>query len=123
MPIQHEETRLLETRAERTVVPGASLGIGRVQVTEQVTGYQKKRFDRVLLTHTLSLPAFEFPTVGVWLQFTPEIARRVEAEGRDFFGAMHGVEHALIALAPLLAMCDPRDIGASPAGSSPTRAF
>jgi DEAD/DEAH box helicase domain-containing protein len=110
-PIQREELKLLDRRSERPVAPGCTLGIGSVRVTERVTGFRVKRFDQLLSTHPLNLPPFEFPTIGIWIQFTTAIAREVERRGRDFYGGMHGVEHALIDLAPLLAMCDPRDIG------------
>jgi DEAD/DEAH box helicase domain-containing protein len=109
--VQHEDLRILETVSERAVAPGCTLALGRVRATYRYTGYKVTRFDQVLSTHGLDLPAVEFPTVGLWLKFAGPVADDLAARGRDFAGGMHGVEHALIALAPLVAMCDTADVG------------
>jgi DEAD/DEAH box helicase domain-containing protein len=137
--IQQEDLKLLDTLEERTVGSGIRLAFGRLQVTEKFIGYRVKRYDQILSTHPLDLPPVEFPTVGVRLEFEAagvepqrhqehKVARfpsdtsdfvplclRGESSpwfaGFDFTGGMHGAEHALIAIAPLIAMCDPRDFG------------
>ena len=111
--IQQEEFELLETVTDRTVVPGVRLAYSKMQVTERYTGYRVKRYDQLLATHPLDLPPVVFKTVGVRLEFTEDFALRLEERGRDFTGGLHGAEHALIAVAPLIAMCDPRDFGGS----------
>ena len=63
------------------------------------------------MSTTSNLPEIRFPTVGLWLELSEEKAREMEASGIDLGGGMHGTEHALIALAPLVAMCDREDIG------------
>ncbi len=111
--IQHEELRVIATDAERALTANCTLALGRVRATYRYTGYKVTRFDQVLSTHPLDLPAVEFPTVGLWLTLSGAVRAEVEARGCDFTGALHGAEHALIALAPLVAMCDPTDIGGS----------
>jgi DEAD/DEAH box helicase domain-containing protein len=106
--IQREESRLLETLEQREPSPGFRLSLGRLQVTERFTGYQVKRGDRVVSTHSLSLPPVEFPTVGLWLEILLPPASDSSLVSA---GGLHGAEHALIGLAPLVAMCDPMDIG------------
>ncbi len=109
--IQREEMRLLECRSQRTLSPGCTLSLGRLEVTATYTGYRVKKYDQLLATHPLDLPPIKFPTVGIWLQFAGEPALELQEQCSDFTGGLHAAEHALIALAPLVAMCDPRDIG------------
>jgi DEAD/DEAH box helicase domain-containing protein len=124
--IQREEMRLLETQLQRQLGPGITLSLGRLEVTASYTGYRVKKYDQLIATHPLNLPPVKFPTVGIWLIFSGETALelqrrdmtelsansdRVPSQCGDFTGGLHAAEHALIALAPLVAMCDPRDIG------------
>jgi len=109
--ITHEEMSLIETRQQRIISPGITLSLGRLEVTATYTGYRIKKYDQLLATHPLSLPPVKFPTVGIWLVFSGEIALKLQEQNSDFTGGLHAAEHALIALAPLVAMCDPRDIG------------
>lgn len=100
--VQHEELKVLKKQAGRTVADGVELALGRVQVTERFPGYHVRRGTALVSTHPLDLPVIEFPTVGLWLHFhDPELPT----------GTLHAAEHALIGLAPLVAMCDPMDIG------------
>ncbi len=109
--IQREEMRLLETQLQRQLGPGITLSLGRLEVTASYTGYRVKKYDQLIATHPLDLPTVKFPTVGIWLVFSGETALELQEQGCDFTGGLHAAEHALIALAPLVAMCDPRDIG------------
>jgi DEAD/DEAH box helicase domain-containing protein len=109
--ITREEMRLLETQQQRNLNPGITLSLGRLEVTATYTGYRVRKYDQLLATHPLSLPPVKFPTVGIWLIFSGETALELQEQNSDFTGGLHAAEHALIALAPLVAMCDPRDIG------------
>jgi DEAD/DEAH box helicase domain-containing protein len=109
--ITREEMRLLETREHRLLNPGIALSLGRIEVTATHTGYRVKKYDQLLSTHPLSLPPVKFPTVGIWLVFSGEALTGLHDQGHDSVGGLHAAEHALIALAPLVAMCDPLDIG------------
>jgi DEAD/DEAH box helicase domain-containing protein len=111
--IQREDFELLETLEDRDIVPGCRLAFSKLQVRENYAGYRVKRYDQLLATHPLDLPPVEFKTRGVRLEFTEDFALRLEESGHDFTGGLHGAEHALIAIAPLVAMCDPRDFGGS----------
>jgi DEAD/DEAH box helicase domain-containing protein len=109
--IRHEQLRLLETRKERELCEGCTLSLGRLQATETYTGYKTKRYDQVLSTNPLDLPEIEFPTVGLWLSFRDRFFHSLQLEEPAITGGMHGTEHAFIAIAPLVAMCDRMDIG------------
>jgi DEAD/DEAH box helicase domain-containing protein len=89
-----------------------SMHLGALVVNSQVVAFQKKRQggDEVLGTEELDLPAQHFLTEGVWFTFPLEMLPS-ERELPRLPGALHAVEHSLIALLPLLAMCDRWDIG------------
>jgi DEAD/DEAH box helicase domain-containing protein len=96
-------------RTERRL--GLELTFGRVSVTEQVVGYQKKTRDGAQLELVpLDLPETTFETEAIWYLPEPE-----QLEGIDqmptLISALHAAEHALIAILPLWAMCDRWDIG------------
>jgi DEAD/DEAH box helicase domain-containing protein len=87
------------------------LGLGELRVTERVIGYRIRRYDRILGVKELRLPAVEFETTGLWLALPESLREEIERAGRGWPGGLHGVEHALIAIAPFYAMCDRWDIG------------
>jgi DEAD/DEAH box helicase domain-containing protein len=97
-------------RTERRL--GLDLTFGRVRVTEQVVGFQKKspHDQSTLETCALDLPQTEFETEAIW--YLPEQAhlRGLEREPA-LLGTLHAAEHAMIAILPLWAMCDRWDIG------------
>jgi DEAD/DEAH box helicase domain-containing protein len=91
---------------------GLELAFGRVVVTEQVVGYQKKSIQtqESLELVALELPQTEFETEAIWFLPEPEMLDGLEKEPR-LLGSLHAAEHSLIALLPLWAMCDRWDIG------------
>jgi DEAD/DEAH box helicase domain-containing protein len=101
-----EETLRAETRL------GLELAFGRVSVTEQVVGYQRKsiRDQSTLELVGLDLPETTFETEAVW--YVPE-AEQLEGltDMPTLLGTLHAAEHAMIAILPLWAMCDRWDIG------------
>lgn len=87
------------------------LYLGDVAVSSQVTAFQKKRTgsDEVLGVEELDLPTQHFLTEAVWFTVPVELIQELELPRLP--GALHALEHAMIALLPLLAMCDRWDIG------------
>ena len=97
-------------RAERRM--GMEVTFGRVVVTEQVVGYQRKsiRDQSTLDLVHLDLPMTEFETEAVW--YLPEEEHLEGLESLSaLLGTLHAAEHAMIAILPLWAMCDRWDIG------------
>jgi len=88
------------------------LYMGQLSVTNQVIGYQRKQVgsDEALGSEDLELPAQHFVTEGVWFTIALELVSQ-ERDLPRLPGGLHALEHALIALLPLLAMCDRWDIG------------
>jgi DEAD/DEAH box helicase domain-containing protein len=91
---------------------GMKVAFGRVSVTEQVIGYQKKsvRDQATLDLVPLLMPETTFETEAVW--YLPEdwMLDGVDEMPR-LLGTLHAAEHSMIALLPLWAMCDRWDIG------------
>ena len=104
-------TSIEETlRAEMRL--GLELAFGRVSVTEQVVGYQRKsiRDQSTLELVGLDLPETTFETEAVWYVPEPEQLAGL-TEMPKLLGTLHAAEHAMIAILPLWAMCDRWDIG------------
>lgn len=80
---------------------------GRVRVTESFTGYKTLHFNRTVSVDPLDLPPHTYETDGLWVTFPSDIK---EIPTASLLGGLHGAEHALIAMAPLLVLCDRDDI-------------
>jgi DEAD/DEAH box helicase domain-containing protein len=107
-----ETTTAIEASLRRERRLGVELHFGRVTVTEQVVGYQRRsiRGGETLETVPLVMPETTFTTEAIWFSPDDELL-----EGLDrlpaLLGSLHAAEHALIALLPLWAMCDRWDLG------------
>ena len=101
--------RVVETRP----VGKTSAFFGEVDIRRYVTGYRRKALYRedVISDHELELPPQEFTTQAVWWTLPIEMAKSLRTAQADLPGGLHAAEHAMIALLPLLAMCDRWDIG------------
>jgi DEAD/DEAH box helicase domain-containing protein len=89
------------------------VGLGRLQVTVRVNGYQKKKIfgGEILSEHTLEAPDLVYETIGFWMEFPSAWAEELTTRELHFMGGIHAVEHSLIGLFPLLAISDRGDIG------------
>jgi DEAD/DEAH box helicase domain-containing protein len=100
--------------AERKGRAGAvDLFFGRVEVTNQVTSYVRKRIytGEVLDVTPLDLPEQTLETRSVWYTVPDQLLIDAGIEAADVAGSAHAAEHAGIGLLPLFAMCDRWDIG------------
>lgn len=81
---------------------------GALRVTDQVVGYRYYPFEGrgAQGERELDLPPTSYETIGLWLEMPP-------LEEPEAVGALHGLEHALMAVGPLLAGCDRADLGSS----------
>ena len=73
--------------------------------------YLTKNYDEVLKRLPLDLPPLTFTTVGLWFLVPDNLREELEAQNLDLSGGLHAVEHAMIAMSPIFAMCDRWDIG------------
>ncbi len=111
IPRRETDTRII-SESLQTTHGRLTLHLGEIAVSTQVVAFQKKRLgsDEALGTEELDLPRQEFVTEAMWFTIPPEMLSSDDALVR-LPGAIHAVEHALIALLPLFAMCDRWDIG------------
>ncbi|MFH0916844.1 MAG: DEAD/DEAH box helicase [bacterium] len=111
LPRRETDTRILSESLQMAHGP-LFLHLGEIMVSSRVVAFQKKRpgSDEVLGTEELDLPTQEFVTEAMWFTIPAELLS-TENDLLRLPGAIHAVEHALIALLPLFAMCDRWDIG------------
>jgi DEAD/DEAH box helicase domain-containing protein len=100
------------THRERSFHGGVRVGIGPVEVTEQVTGYLRRRPDGELIDVIgLDMPRHTLHTRAVWYTVTLDALLAAGICESRVPGALHAAEHAAIGLLPLFAGCDRWDIG------------
>ncbi len=108
----HKHTEILEIIDQKPAW-GTTVCLGRLKVTDQVTGYEKwtlyskKRLNII----PLDLPPLIFETEGLWFLIPPSVQYEIEAAQLHFMGGIHAMEHASIGVFPLLVMVDRNDLG------------
>lgn len=112
-PMTASHMRVLSWQDERELAQGARALLGELEITARVVGYRKVRqiTEQALGTEELDLPPSTIETVGVALAPARADVEALRAASRDVMSSLHALEHALIALLPLFAFCDPRDVG------------
>ncbi|BDQ38284.1 hypothetical protein SYK_26440 [Pseudodesulfovibrio nedwellii] len=111
-PRGSKDTEILEVLGQKASF-GTRVYFGRVKVTEQITGYEKRsvRGGKLLGIMPLDLPPLVFETEAIWFEVGHDIRRRCEEEFLHFMGGIHAFEHAAIGMLPLLVMTDRNDLG------------
>ncbi len=93
-------------------LPNAQVGIAGVNVTDSVIGYRTKSLDgdTILGIDTLELPPISYNTVCIRFDLP-----MLDEEGsmEEQIGGVHAIEHALLAVAPIIAGCDRGDLGSA----------
>lgn len=109
---KNKSTEILEVYSQKKVF-GTVMRFGKLKVTEQVTGYEKRavRGGKLLGIVPLDMPPVIFETQGLWMEISPDIKRRAEDDFVHFMGGIHAVEHAAIGILPLLVLTDRNDLG------------
>ncbi|EPR34406.1 DEAD/DEAH box helicase domain protein [Alkalidesulfovibrio alkalitolerans DSM 16529] len=107
-----KDTEILAIHDQATAL-GCRVFLGRLRVTERITGYEKRRAgDNGLLTLVpLDMPPLVFETEGLWFEIPRAVQQATEDTRHHFMGGIHAMEHAAIGILPLLVMADRNDIG------------
>ncbi len=107
------KVEVVAIRDSRVMAGEGQLFLGELNVKSQVAGYRKRRrlTEQELGTVDLDLPAQNFETVGIWFPLSHQQAQTLTTTDHHILGSLHALEHALIGLLPLFALCDPHDIG------------
>ena len=97
----------------RQAVGGAQLHLGTVEVTSQITGYQRRDVftGDVLGLVELDLPPACLVTRSFWYVIPPPLMARADVGPAAIPGSLHAVEHAAIGILPLFTICDRWDVG------------
>ena len=107
-----KDTQILEIFEQKPVY-ATTMAIGRLRVTEQVSGYDRidTRNGKVLERCPLDLPPMTFETQGLWFIVPAAIIDQAEKSWIHVMGGLHAMEHAAIGVFPLLVMADRNDLG------------
>ncbi|MGH9209427.1 MAG: DEAD/DEAH box helicase [Acidimicrobiales bacterium] len=110
------DIRVLSCHQRRRIGPAAAgieVGLGSVEVHQQVTGYQRKEVltRRVVASESLDLPPSTLRTRAFWYVVDDPLLARADVASSALGGALHAAEHAAIGVLPLFAICDRWDVG------------
>jgi len=107
-----KDTEILDVFASRTV-GSTRVHLGRLRVTETITGYEKRNVSggRLLTIVPLNMPPITFETEGLWFEIPPQVQAAAEDARHHFMGGIHALEHAAIGILPLLVLADRDDFG------------
>lgn len=105
-------TEILEVLGQSSV-NGVPVFLGRLKVTETVTGYERRanRGGQLLSIVPLDLPPMVFETEGLWWVIPQDVQNELDRRLFHFMGAIHAMEHAMIGILPLLVLTDRNDLG------------
>jgi DEAD/DEAH box helicase domain-containing protein len=98
---------------DRRKVGRFDLGLGTVEVHQQVTGYQRKDTltGESLGVTPLELPRSTLTTRAFWYEVPPSLLAAAGVDRTAAPGALHAAEHAGIGVLPLFTICDRWDVG------------
>jgi len=92
---------------------GESVKFGELTYSWQTVAMKKIRYRSLdaIGYHPLELPRLTLETAGLWLAPNEETTRALAQAGLNPWEALSGVRNLFVQLLPLMAMCDPIDLG------------
>lgn len=104
--------RVCGSDASRTV-GRLTVGLGTVEVTSRVTGYQRREVlsGEVVGDEDLDLPPSHLVTRASWWEVPESVVDDASVNERALPGALHAAEHCAIGVLPLFTICDRWDVG------------
>jgi DEAD/DEAH box helicase domain-containing protein len=104
----------IEKEAYHRTIGNFRVSFGEVKVSQDFYKYKEMLYGKTLATHNLDLPPLKYHTRGLWFTLPGVVADSLEnifPKKDSYAGSLHGAEHALISMFPLLVLCDRFDIG------------
>ncbi len=107
-----KNTSILEIFEERSSW-NSRIFLGRLRVTDRVTGYERRSVKGNLSMgkFDLDMPAQVFETEGFWINVPQRVQQFIQAKRMHFMGGIHAIEHAMIGILPLFVLTDRGDLG------------
>lgn len=92
---------------------GTRLFFGEVKVSERVVGFIRKQYgtDQKIGAEEVELPETEFETKAFWFPISENVEKKIIDSEEEIPGSIHATEHLLVAMMPLIVVCDRRDVG------------
>src|ERR1043166_4829734 len=92
---------------------GESVRFGELTYSWQTVAFKKIRYRSLdaIGYHPLELPRLTLETAGLWLAPNEDTTRSLAQAGLNPWEALSGVRNLFVQLLPLMAMCDPMDLG------------
>ena len=106
------DVSIVETE-QTDVIGRARHHLGKVEITERVTGYRRKDVftGEVLGDVELDLPATVLATRAFWYTIDENVLSDAGLLPKQVPGTLHAAEHAGIGMLPLFTICDRWDVG------------
>jgi len=111
-PVLDTNIRVVNELRERAW-RGETARFGEVTYSWQTVAFKKIRYRSLdaIGYHPLELPRLTLDTAGLWLAPGEDTVRALAREGHSPWEALSGVRNLFVQLLPLMAMCDPMDLG------------
>lgn len=112
--IDYTQVKIIQEFDRTDLQSSARAHHGEVRVNRQIVGFKKVKFYTLenVGAGNLSMPEQEMHTTSFWLHFPPEfLALFPDLTPTEKQNGLVGLGNALRAVAALLLMCDPRDVG------------
>ncbi len=92
---------------------GTKLFFGDVMVSEKVVGFIRKQYgtEQKIGAEEIDLPETIFETKAFWFPLSENAESAVVQSGEEIPGSIHAAEHLLVAMMPLIVVCDRKDVG------------
>ncbi|MCP3926928.1 MAG: DEAD/DEAH box helicase [Desulfobacterales bacterium] len=108
----NKDTEIISIK-RRKKVGNTEVFHGMINVTEEITGYERislKGYGKKTII-PLDMPELTFETEGMWFVIPDHIHETSEKLMEHFMGGIHAFEHAAIGILPLMIMTDRNDLG------------
>lgn len=111
--VLESQVRLGRERDTSSAVRSARLASGEADVSWQTVAFKKIKFGtrENIGLGPVTIPSQTLSTTAMWLSPDADVARDMQAAGLRLGEGMVGLRNLALVALPMVAMCDPRDLG------------